>query len=337
MVLSLKKANLLIKEIASENSFFSPITLSDLPLFNKFFKKEPHTYGNSWTYVTQGMYGLGANNLGYKYYDGKNLAAVAVYPKIDQPEINVFYWVRPMGPKILDIISLSAKNLLKKKGIPTYVKKIFKKQYQYLLKKGFKSTKSFPWHSTCPSEDDTYPELIFDVQKTLSLLSAPPRTSNIRKSYRKAVSIEKKNKVVINDVNFNRKAWKITKSFFSSEFIKKKKTNVSNEYDYYNPIFNNNQRKSLIKNIFYVNDVPLGYYIAEKQNRLYTSIYALIVLRDKIQYLTDYALFTLLKNCPTKYINIGGSEDEGIHNFKKKFKPSFQIEMCWATYYIRSA
>lgn len=333
---NLAKVNKLIEDIAKKDKRITPVTLKDLPLFQKFFKKEPHTYGNSWTYVTQGMYGIGPYGLGYKYYDGENLSAVCIYPKIEQPDLYCFYWVRPMGKGILDIIDIYAKQLLKTQSLPTYAKKIFIKQFEYLQKKGFRDTSKFPWHSSSPSEDDTHPEQIYSVKRTLSLLSKPPRTSNIRKSYRKALKIEKNNKVTISDKDFERIAWQITVNFFNSDYIKNKKINVSDETDYYNQIFNPLKKNTISRTIFYINNEPLSYYIAEQQDTNYTSVYALITLRDRIEYLTDYMYFKLLEICTTQYLNMGGSEDEGIHNFKRKFKPISENQMKWTAYYSNS-
>ncbi len=52
----LAKANKLIADIAAKDKRITPITPKDEKLFAEFLKKEPHTYGNSWIYVTQGDY-----------------------------------------------------------------------------------------------------------------------------------------------------------------------------------------------------------------------------------------------------------------------------------------
>ena len=58
----LKQANNIIKEIAAENEYITPISPADHVLFEGMFDKEDqHTYGNSWIYVTQGTYGIGPN------------------------------------------------------------------------------------------------------------------------------------------------------------------------------------------------------------------------------------------------------------------------------------
>jgi len=330
---NLKKANALIGDIARENKFITPITPKDFPLFQKFFAKEPHTYGNSWTYVTQGMYGIGPKNLGYKYYDGKNLSAVAIYPKIEQPNLNVFYWVRPMGPTILDKIREISSSLLSQKSIPTYAKKLFKNQFDYLAAYGFKDTKNFPWHSSCPSEDDTHPEQIFDVKKTLTLAETLPRKKHLRKSTIRASKLKTNNRIVTSDKYFKRDAWRISKQFFSSD-ISKKKTIISDQYDYYNMIFSNIERSSLTKNIVYVNDRPLGYYLLEKQDNDYSSLYALIILRERLKFLTDFLLLYILQKLTTPHLNMGGSEDQGIYDFKIKYFPIQELKMYWATNFV---
>ena len=101
----LKKANEILLSISKRNKNITPITPQDYDLFNEFFSNEPHTYGNSWSYIIQGMHGLGDNNLGYKYFDGKNLSAISIHPKIEHPEQLAMYFVRPMGKGMMKIIA----------------------------------------------------------------------------------------------------------------------------------------------------------------------------------------------------------------------------------------
>ena len=281
---NLSAANKLMIKIAETNKHLTPVTPDDLPLFQKFFQKEPHTYGNSWTYVTQGVYGIGPQNLGYKYYDGKNLSMVCVYPKIEQPKINVFYWIRPMGPNILDkILDISKENLSDYK-LPTYAKKIFKNQFDYLKKGGFTDTKNFPWHTLSPSEDDSHAEQIYDVNKTMRQLSIRSNTSSLKRLYNKIPKITEKYSISITDNNFQSKSWFVSRKFFHSEYIRSNKKNLSDEFDYYNMIFFNHRRKNLVRKIVLSNNLPVGFYVIEKQNELYSSIYALITLRDKLKF-----------------------------------------------------
>ena len=326
---NLSAANKLMIKIAETNKHLTPVTPDDLPLFQKFFQKEPHTYGNSWTYVTQGVYGIGPQNLGYKYYDGKNLSMVCVYPKIEQPKINVFYWIRPMGPNILDkILDISKENLSDYK-LPTYVKKIFKNQFDYLKKGGFTDTKNFPWHTLSHTEDDSIPEQIFDVKKSLDVILTSPRSSLKRVLVNKD-KLKANNLITFKKDGFKSISWKLADEFFKRN---KKITNISNKFDYYNMIFTNQNRLNLSRYIVYVNNLPFGFYVVEKQNKEYSGFYALIVLREKFKFLADYIWLNIFTNLNTKYLNAGGSEDKFIHEFKQKFHPVNSNNMFWATNY----
>lgn len=324
-------ANKIINEIAKANKNITPVTLSDLPLFQSFFDREPHTYGNSWTYVTQGVYGIGPNNLGYKYYDGKNLSMVCVYPKIEQPDVNVFYWIRPMGTDILEIISDISGQIKNIFSVPSYVKKLFKNQYDILLQNGFTGIEKFPWHTLSWEEDDTFPEQIVDVNKTVGLSKTLSRKKHLRKSYVRTLQLNSEYDIKISTKNFEKITWDLTRDFFESKIIKDKKSFLSNENDYYNMIFANNNNSKVLRGYVSVNNRPLGYYVMEEQSSSYTSLYALIVLRDKLKFLVDLLLLEILKSIKTPYLNMGGSEDDGIHEFKKKFYPVNELDMFWVT------
>lgn len=330
----LKKANSLLKELALKNKCISPVTLADIDLFNKFFKEEKeHTYGNTWTYVTQGMYGLGPNNLGYKYYDGKNLSILGIYPRVEQPDINICYWVRPMGETILDVIVSVGKDLAKNLGVPTYTKKLYQRQAEYLFTKGFKNTQEFPWHTEAPQEDDTYPELIYECQATYQSAQTLPRKYHLKKSYIRTKQIEDNYVVEVTDRDFEKYAWNIANDFFKAELIRKDKTVLSNANDYFNMTYNNPVSPTLGRAIIYVNKVPLGFFVTDisKDDDNYTNVYGLIIMRNKLKYLAEYTLLHLLSNAKTKYLNLGGSEDVGLHEFKKKYIPIREQKMFWMT------
>jgi hypothetical protein len=218
--------------------------------------------------------------------------------------------------------------------MPTYTKKIYREQFYYLNKKGFKDTKKFPWHSSCPSEDDTYPEQIIDAEKTLKIIETLPKSKYVKKINLRAENLQKRYGIEINNSSFKSNAWTVAKRFFNSKTMKKKKINLSTEYDYYNMIFANKDRETLVKNVIYIKEKPVGFYLMEQLDYLYTSIYALIVLRDKIKFLADYTFLYILNNLKTPYLNTGGSEDEGIHQFKKKYYPQREQQMYWATNYV---
>jgi len=328
----LKKANHLIAEIARENKYISPVSFKDLDLFQKFFKHEPHTYGNSWTYVVQGKYGIGPYGLGYKYYDGKNLSSFSIYPKMEQPDILCIYWTRPMGPNILDIINKYTKELLKLHATPSYVKKIFKDQFLYLKKKGFKDTTGFPWHSGCPSEDDTYPEIIINAKATVENESHSKTIRNILKRYRSLLSQVMVRKI-INDTQ-KQKGWKVARDFFQ-QHLTSLSENISTSEDFYNVLF---ASKSSRHELFLIlkDSFSRGIFDLERLDNKNYSTYAALMLREKLHNLNDFSVIYRCYRILQKkgsHLNMGGSETEGLHKFKSKFIVARENKMYWATLY----
>lgn len=332
----LAKANAIIKKIAENNQYITPIVPADYKLFRTFFNKAArHTYGNSWIYVTQSAFGIGPEKLGYKYYDGKNLCALSIYPKIEQPDVMMFYWIRPLGNAILPIIIDLAEKIKQEHGVYTYVKKLFPKQSDFLLKNGFISAEGFPWHSSTHSEDDTYPELIYDREQTRQAILAATKRSCLGGIARGVAKLQRDNKIAVTTINFQNQAWDIVKTYFSEYSSFSNKPNVSSPIDYYNMIFGEQPiGDDIDKRIVLVNEKPAGFYILTRNKKIDTTIpYGCIMLRQFYKYLADYWLLMLFDTEETKYINLGGSEDAGIHGFKNKYMPAKKNHMCWVTNY----
>ncbi|MBD3362415.1 hypothetical protein GF362_01720 [Candidatus Dojkabacteria bacterium] len=324
------KLNRTFKQITRNNKNFSSIAKKDYSLFQKFFEKEKQTtYGNSWTYITQGMYGIGESNLGYKYYDGENLSAVCIYPKIENPKVNVFYWIRPMGKNVFKEIKKFSNKILKEEEIPTSVTKIFKNEYNSLINAGFKSSKEFPWHSTAHAEDDTYPEIITDIQSTLI-------NKKNRKSTRKALKVfdKLKDQIQIKKITTQQDqkiAWKIVKEFFSQN-IETLSSNLSNPYDYYNIIFNTAPKKETLYLLQY-NNFPAGIFDIYRMSDSTACTYMSLMLREHISNLDDFATIYTCKKLfkeDYQYLNVGGSETKGLHQFKLKLHTYKKQRMYWA-------
>lgn len=328
-MLDLKKANQLMEDIIKENHNFSPITNKDYSLFQSYFDKEPHSYGNSWTYITQGMYGVGPNNLGYKYYDGENLSAVCIYPKVENPDINVFYWIRPMGKNMVSKISIYSKKLKKQKKIPIYVKKIDRKNYHDLLDLGFKNTTNFPWHQSAPSEDDSYSEILLDVDK---ILENPDKSKQVKNSIKHYHRI--KPKVNVQQISTKKEqnaAWAVTQKFFKQN-LNSLLNNISSPNDYYNLIYSTisaNYKMFLIK----LSGRPVGIFDLNHNKKNYYSSYCSLTLREEVPNLNDfitiYSCYQVQSN-HAQYLNLGGSETLGLDSFKKKFHYYLTNQMYWA-------
>jgi hypothetical protein len=328
-------ANRIISEISDSNPLITPITPDDYQLFRKFFDAENHTYGNSWTYITQGMYGIGPNKLGYKYYDGKNISAICAYPRIERPYSDAIYWIRPIGKTILDIIAKLTPEMNARYNVPVYVKKVFASQDAFLLEHGFKDIFVLPWHKQSPSEDDTYPEQIIDITLSLKNAAEADKSSRINRAYRYYESISRKNHITYDSI-YNKPdvAKEIVDRFFQN-VRKRKALNISEPIDFYSMIFHEINPDQAIENILLVNGQPTCFYFLEKQSVSHASQYATITLREYSNHIVDFMMFAIMKNLQAeniRYLNLGGSENASLNDFKLKFQPFKQIQMHWAVY-----
>jgi hypothetical protein len=133
--------------------------------------------------------------------------------------------------------------------------------------------------------------------------------------------------------NFTKNAWNIINLYFNKIDEISNKINVSNSFDYYNMIFSN-YLSTIDRKLLSVNNALTGFYILGRDQKFnITNIYSYITLRQSYKYLTDLIKLHIFETEDTKYINSGGSEDMGIHNFKMKYQPAKQNFMFWATNY----
>jgi hypothetical protein len=92
--------------------------------------------------------------------------------------------------------------------------------------------------------------------------------------------------------------------------------------------------EAIEKKVMLVNSQPIGFYVLLRNKKFdVANLYACITLRQHYKYLADYLFIKLFDSEKVKYLNIGGSEDQGIHNFKSKYKPIKENSMHWVTNY----
>lgn len=321
-------ANNLFAKISEENPHITPITPEDRHIFIDFFKNEKYSYGNSWPYIVQGMYGIGPHNLGYKYYDGKNLAAISINARIEDPRVYVLYWVRPMGPNMMNIISTLADSFLKTYNLPTAATKLFETQYNDLIKLGFTDVLHLPWHSTAPMEDDTHPEVINDVEKTVTNSDKKERTKKAVKQYERINELVEV-KPVITKADLDA-AWQVACAFFEQQ-LPSLTSNLSSKNDYYNLIYLQNDPQ-YHKFLIYKGNNPVGFFDYYAYNETYACAYASLMLRQVIPNLEDFTmiwLFNEIHKKGFKLLNQGGSETDGMDDYKKKFSVHSEQRMYW--------
>lgn len=329
----LARANDLISRIAQQYTTITPITPEDFELFQSFFSKEPHSYGNSWTYITQGMYGIGPHKLGFKYFDGKNLSAVCAYPKVENPDQQVLFWIRPMGPTMMQILAEISKEVHTTFGCNVYAKKLFKEQNDTLLNLGFRDASVFPWHSLYPMEDDTFPEQIYDVSRTIDLAEHSDKGTKIHRSHRYYKSIQNQPEITSQPAFDHVDEMKtVIDSFFQND-PKVKSVNISNPFDYYG-LLTRHPNADMLGKLYYFMGKPISFYSIEVQHGGVASQYATLSLREDSNHIVDYMMFDIfytLRDRGIGWLNLGGSETETLDEFKKKYHPKREVQMYWVT------
>ncbi len=328
----LTRANELMAAIAAKEPRITAITPADFDLFQSFFEKEPHTYGNSWTYITQGMYGIGPHKLGYKYFDGQNLSAITTYPRVEDPDMQVLFWIRPMGKTIIPALFDISKKVQSDLNLNVYAKKLFVEQYNELVNLGFHDVSTFPWHAIYPMEDDTFPEQIYDVEHTIDLAEHSVKGTKIRRSHRYYKSIQKQSEVThLSSEGRGEEVIGIIDSFFTND-PKVKSVNISNPFDYYGLTIRNPKAR-MYGQIYYFKEKPISFYCIEKQAGNYASQYATLSLREDSNHIVDFMMFDIfytLRSEGISKLNLGGSETKTLDEFKKKYQPVAEQQMYWA-------
>ncbi len=316
----------------------SSIVSKDKRIFrNMLASQETETYGNSFYYLCQAANGIGEEKLGLKFFDGETLASIGIFYRASLGGGWHFFINHPVGifdPK--KVVSL-AKAMLELSGNPVFVKKINAEERQQLLQAGFSEIETYSWHAQAMEEDDTFPEQVVDIHKTIATLEGPGKGDP--KQYRRFFS-KHGNEVVARDLTEANAedAIGLIKRFF--EYLEIKELHISKPTDYDNIIYHpplGKNGEAYFSQVLYLRKHPVAFFAAEPISRDSVGLYANITLHQEIPYLSEYLvvhLCKLLEKAGYKLLNLGGSETGGLFQFKDKFSPVAYNKMHWVVYKI---
>lgn len=316
----------------------SPITDKDKKLFRDMLAKNgkgSETYGNSYFYLGQAANGIGAEKMGLKYYDGDFLATLGIFNRASLGGGWHFHIINPVGKFEPGKILALAKSMLELSGNPVYVKKINPEKQMQLLKAGFSPIEQYPWHSQAIEEDDTFPEQILDIKKTINYAEGPGKCDLKDKYQRFLARYQDKLEIVDLSEKNTADAATIVKKFF--DYLEIKKLHISQPTDYDNIIFHpplGKNGRSYFSKIVYINKKPVAFFAAESCTPNTVGLYANISLYQEAPYLSEYLVVSICKLLKDKfeYLNLGGSETGGLFQFKDKFMPVKYQKMHWVVY-----
>ena len=329
-----------IDELLKRDPFVSPVDEGDKALFQQHFVPEVANlpigegYGYSWAYITQMIHGhVYGYPLGLKYYskNKKLLIPIGFFPR---PASNRATWhfhlVRPMGNwqgnQIMELCSF----LWEISQTPVYIKKLTHEEASYLLgHPGFVSAEKYPWDVEAILEDDTKDEVIINVNHTVSHIEEPG-DNELKRKYRRFrrrnPSLEWKH-YDASDTRLRSDAESVVRRFM--EYPQIKNIGISTFVDYINMISSlppGMNGEDFFSALLYIGGQPIGFYLAERLGNSQTAgVYANIALREEYPFSSEYLLLELLRDIQRAGItavNMGGSENEGLHEFKLKFQRS---------------
>lgn len=326
----------------------STITPADRALYQHFFAHDHRhaCYGNSFLYITQACRGFG---LGLKYYDGDLLVSIGYYREH-------CVLVRPLG--MLDQRIMAILNWLSViSGKPVFLKKLFPDQTAQVVQWGYfrdavwhpasgsdARPGAYPWDAVAFADDDTYPELILDLDLTLNTL-APAATwyaqltearqdhihahqmTFLRKQFRsfhRSVRQFERTGYTCHICPYHADLAPAVHAFLMTYFHAAPQ-NVAAYDNLLGQGMTDPSHWPRWKYVAYLDGVPepVGFLVFEQIDADAASGFAAVISRH-YPGLSAYlyrALFIRLRQAGIRWVNLGGSETRSLHRFKRTFVP----------------
>jgi len=298
-------------------------------------------YADTWTYLTQAAngYSLGLHPTGYVASRKQARCVVGLFRRPVTGEMAV-HLINPLGERRLELICEICEKVTNSEQILVYIKKADSDLLSILKNiPGFNWSEHFAWHALAPKEDDTRPELMLDVSRSLELFERG-RLNQARDKYARFSKKHRHFEIVwlpLSTKRFN-DARQIIQRFFS---YKKERGHVeiSEPFDYENMLVApspTSRARGLVREVCYIEGNPCALLIMESigtSNAL--GLYCNLALYQEYKYLSEFVIhraLTVSFENGFRYMNLGGSESEGLHVFKEKFTPVDRLERKWIVF-----
>ncbi len=294
----------------------SRLSAEDKALFEDLLKRgrqNPLDYSNCWEYLIQSTFFDS-----FKFWDGKNFVAFTVH----RPNSLPFVITKAVGSNPRAAILQVAHLLREISGEKVIVKNLSEYDFEFLEKNGFEDYREPEgWNKFCRYDDDTFPEPVIDLAKTLSLKGKKLKLLRYRlRRLKQPLEVKLYDPLRdFSDAKIVLDKWSkdIAKRF--SQVIKQDKIFL-HSVDLHRKFMENNGGKSLL---FYLNGRPVGFSLIAPISHEAVAVYS-IMCDNEIEGLSETVYYETMKKAfeaGYKYCNLGGSEFESLHNYKLKFAP----------------
>lgn len=313
----------------------SKITDEDRILFARFYNKNKDSvdFSNSWFYTVQAtIFG------GYKYFDGKTLIAFTT-KKPDEAPFAITQFLGDDSEKKAMKLAKELSYISKKEVI---FKNLTNEQFKLFTKLGCSDYKQGDgWNDNYKYDDDTFPEVIVELEKLIALNGRAHRILRYRINsfYKENYLVEKYSRKYSKDALRVIDKWlKMIKNKYK-DYLKEDKIILHSAQihrKFLELINSGDAGKDFIATLIFVNNNALAFSIGYKLSDSAIGLYTNVTADNSIKGISEAIIFELLKDAYAngyKYANLGGSEFQSLLDYKKKFHPVQYLKKTHAVLY----
>lgn len=299
-------------------------------------------YADTWTYLTQAAngYALDLHATGYFASCKEARCVIGIFKRPFKSDLAV-HLINPLGERRLELVVALCEQMATDKQTVIYVKKADPELHEKLkAMDGFGWSDNFAWHAMAPQEDDTYPELLLDIARSLELFE-PGRLNQARDKFARFSKRTRHCEVAWIPLGSGRyqDARQVIQRFFYHK--KQDQIDISEASDYENMLVApspTSRPNGLVREICYVNGDPCALLVMEcigTSNAVGLYCNLALYKEEEYRYASEFVIhraLTVSSENGFRYMNLGGSESEGLHRFKKKFAPVDRMKRDWIAF-----
>jgi len=303
---------------------------------------------------------------GLIYYDGDNMFGIGFFKKNLQERSGHLHIIAPRGKSWLKAVENFIEKFRASGQFPKtsiYIRHLHGPQYKKMISAGYEPISVDPWHPIAPSEDETFNHRFIKIKDIIDydqgghIIVKPLTTDDNRDFRRKTLMAYNRflNFLARNELKYRIEIYRpdnhkeLAKNMIIEHFKTLGNAVGSTPQDYFNLIDYIPKRPDddFVKHVGFLigggEKIPISLFIGEGINKDTAALYATFALRnessirerfDPIGYtaISQYVyirMFDLLNSRSYKHVDLGGSEVEGLNNFKRQLGASEKITY-WA-------
>lgn len=299
--------------------------------------REPE-YAATWTFLAQATNGWSSVHprLGYAYLDGDILISAGVFRRPADGELCV-HAICPNAVRDrqgirghTEVLAAVSRRIC----VPLYVRKPSQLFRESVLSLGWRERmRSDRWHTEAWWEDDTFAERACCLHDLLPRLEAGKGDAGDKCKRFEARHAPTSLSWIDVRSEVRQEAKDVIVRFF--QMREGRANDLSQAHDYWNMVHDPSPRsdEDVVNKVLLIDGIPVAYVVAERIGVTSTfGLYCNIAIYERIKYLSEAVIFHVAKMVHERgaeVLNLGGSETEGLDDFKSKFAPQSEPLRKW--------